>query len=505
MPNKEKQDLEDFLSKADKAHELVSKLRSGDLDVVKKTQDEIDHILDNDWEEEDSEFKTKDGFSKSSVSKIEDNPVGAPGGFESCPSDQAGFMKMVEEDANKRAENRRRKEDKSKIRREKGNEAFKAGDYNKAIEEYDIAIKLTGWIVSLYTNKAQCLIRMKEFDKAIAECDRAIYIEEDFAKAYIQKSNALIAKESYKDAVACLEECLKCCKNTEPVVKKYLEKANMLLLIKEDNENIMKEVAEKDRKEFQHFLSKLKSKKAFEATISSELLLKSLTISSVNIRLFRALGGIEAINQQLLRHKEHALHINLFSLLKEVLTADKLSLYHWIYTLPAASLVAHIDNAQYRMLLLLLLQRLTFWDDEEKVNVFLDSWVDPRLTEAFFSCYHEKTTKAMTVLILGRAIRNNNFLVRNKGDVVKTIQAVSDYIPYLVEDDISEQKTWIGGLSGLSMIPLARRLLDKSFWSIFIHLLGEILLKLIRLNVHFIFTKFVCQFRCPVTVFLILQ
>ena len=61
----------------------------------------------------------------------------------------------MEQDANKRAANRKVKEEKAAKQKEKGNNAFKKGEYLESIKHYDIAIKLTGWNVSFYTNKAQ--------------------------------------------------------------------------------------------------------------------------------------------------------------------------------------------------------------------------------------------------------------------------------------------------------------------------------------------------------------
>ena len=481
MPNKTIDELDEFLKKADKAQELVTLLQSKDMNVVKETQDKIDNILSNDWEEEDEEgYKTRDGFSKSCINKLNDEPPAADpgpggviGGFPAdTPSDQDGFMRAVEEDANRRHENRKRKEEKSKIRREKGNEHFKSGRYKEAIAEYDIAIKLTGWEVSLYTNEAQCYIKMKDFDKAIEVCDRALYIEDDFVKGFIQKSNALIAKKCHKEAVECLELCLENCKSSTSTVNSYLGKAKILLAIESSNTEVVNSVTPENKKEFQHFLSKLSSKKVFEATIASELLLKSLQQSTMNIQLFRALGGIEAIQSQLMKHKEHALHVNLFNILKCILCDDRLTFHHWIYSDPTASLVFHAKNEKYRMLVLLLMQKLIFWDSEEIVDGFLEFWSDGLMRQVFAACFSEKETKAMSVLILGRAIRNNAFLVKFKNEVIEMLKCVSNYIPRLVEDDIAEQKTWIGGLSGLSMTPVARKLLDKSFWTIFLPLLG---------------------------------
>lgn len=488
MANKTMQELEEFMKKADKAHELVSLLQSDDATVVKDTQDKIDSILQNDWEDDDEDgYKTTDGFSKSCINKIENEsktpvPNDVIGGFPDMPSDQAGFMKAVEEDANRRAENRRRKEEKSKIRRKNGNEYFKNGKYEEAISEYDIAIKLTGWEVSLYTNKAQCYFKMKDFEKAIEACDKALYIEEDFAKGYVQKSNALIAKKSFKEAVECLELCLKNCKSSTAVTNSYLSKAKMLLAIETDNQEVIRSVSAENKKEFQHFLAKLGSKKAFEATIASELLLKNLQASYLNGRLFRALGGIEVIQNQLVRHSEHTLHVNLFGILKSVLCEDRLSFFTWVYSDPTSGLVAHAKNEKYRMLVLLLMQKLVFWDSEEIVDGFLEFWSNGLMRQVFAACFSEKETKAMSVLILGKAIRNNTFLVRFKDEVIEMLKCVSNYIPRLVEEDIAEQKTWIGGLSGLSMTPIARKLLDKSFWTIFLPLLGMLFLNLNKAN-----------------------
>ena len=481
MTNKSLAELDEFLKKTEKAHELVSLLQSDDVDVIKKTQDTIDNILENDWEEAEDEvegYKTKDGFSKSSINKIRDDEKTdaghIPGGFSDLPSDQAGFMKVVEDDANKRAQNRARKEEKSKKRRENGNDFFKKSKFEEAIQEYEIAVKLTGWNVSLYTNKAQCYIKLKDYDKAIEACDRAIYIEEDFAKAFIQKSNALIAQKHHKEAVECLEECLKNIKTGKPVVNKYLNKAKVMLAIADDNEKVISSVTPEDLKEFQHFLSKFNSKKVFEATIASELLLKSIEKSTTNTRLFRALGGIETIINQLLKHSEHQLHVNLFNILKSVIELDQLSFHHWIHCEPTASLTAFTDKDQYRMLVLLLMQKLVFSECEEIVNSFLEFFSVDLMRKVFLVCFEETATKAMTVLILGRAIRNSCFLSQYKNDVVKVLKSISDYIPRLVEDDIAQQKTWIGGISGLSMSPISRKYLDKSFWTIFLPLLGKV-------------------------------
>ena len=49
---------------------------------------------------------------------------------------------------------------------------------------------------------------------------------------------------------------------------------------------------------------------------------------------------------------------------------------------------------------------------------------------------------------------------------------MSAHIPLVLKEDISEQKTWVAALSGLSMTTVARRTLDKDFWDNLLPLLG---------------------------------
>jgi tetratricopeptide (TPR) repeat protein len=58
-------------------------------------------------------------------------------------------------------------------RRERGNEAFKAGDFPKALAEYSEAIKRDPDTAVYYVNRAAARTKLLDFSGALADCDKA--------------------------------------------------------------------------------------------------------------------------------------------------------------------------------------------------------------------------------------------------------------------------------------------------------------------------------------------
>ena len=466
MTGTSKEELDDFLAKADKAHELITLLGSQDEDVIKTTQDKIDNILKSDWEEEKDGCVTK--VSKSQINQIGDTPAAAavPGPSPDYgDGSQEGFMRVMEEDANRRAEERGRREGKSRVRREKGNTAFKSGEYAKAIEEYDVAIRLTGWEVSLYTNKAQCHTRLNQLDEAIVACDRALYIEDDFVKGYVQKSIALIGKGALSDSVTCLEEAMDKCKNTV-IVEKYLEKASHLLDIENRNKEVLKGASEDKIKEFKHFVSKLGSDKTFESLISAEFLLKAVEHTPEGCELIRALGGIPILMKQINSPQTEApLYTSLLALLKHLLATDKMTFLSWIYS--ESTFIPR--DGSFSCQVILLLHKIIFSDDEYFPTTFLENWTCKTLLKLYLSGFEDPVSKPMCMLILGRMVQSTKFLARFQVELVAQIKKTGEEISGKHED----LKTLISSLSALSMNETSRKILDFKFWSNFLVMLGK--------------------------------
>eukprot|EP01084_Bolivina_argentea_P157636 274682_1 len=99
--------------------------------------------------------------------------------------------------------------------KQKGNDALKAGDYEKAIELYGASILARTDYKASYNNRALALLKLAEYDACIAHCNYVIsqikHVDADLAthdvnfKAYLRRANAFKLKEEYELANQDLE------------------------------------------------------------------------------------------------------------------------------------------------------------------------------------------------------------------------------------------------------------------------------------------------------------
>ena len=73
-----------------------------------------------------------------------------------------------------------------------GNDNFKKGKYNAAIELYGEAIQCDGSNPAYYTNRAIAYLKIDDFDAAMNDCKQALNIDPKFAKAYNRISKCYI-------------------------------------------------------------------------------------------------------------------------------------------------------------------------------------------------------------------------------------------------------------------------------------------------------------------------
>jgi stress-induced-phosphoprotein 1 len=109
----------------------------------------------------------------------------------------------------------------------KGNELFKKGDYDGALEHYEKAIELEPHNVTFANNKATCLIKQKKYDEAVEVCTKAIEVGrenhadfESIAKAYTKIASAEAARNNLEAAIAALNASL--LEKKDPIVKREL-------------------------------------------------------------------------------------------------------------------------------------------------------------------------------------------------------------------------------------------------------------------------------------------
>lgn len=66
----------------------------------------------------------------------------------------------------------------------KGNEAFSAKNYEKAIELFTKAIEIDPTNHVLYSNMSACYASLKQYDKALESANKTIELKKDWAKVY---------------------------------------------------------------------------------------------------------------------------------------------------------------------------------------------------------------------------------------------------------------------------------------------------------------------------------
>ena len=72
--------------------------------------------------------------------------------------------------------------------RDRGNDAFKAGDFPRAVEEYSEAIKRDPTSVAAYTNRATARTKLMDFGPALEDCNKAIKLDPANTKAYNRRA-----------------------------------------------------------------------------------------------------------------------------------------------------------------------------------------------------------------------------------------------------------------------------------------------------------------------------
>uniref|UniRef100_A0A8B9NSR3 Tetratricopeptide repeat protein 12 n=1 Tax=Apteryx owenii TaxID=8824 RepID=A0A8B9NSR3_APTOW len=138
----EEKDFQRFLRRVDDITNLVEGLKSTDPATQEKALAESEKRLRGQEASEEEECKTK-------VNRTVINTRDSVN----------GFLAVWEEDAKERAKRRKRNERLANALKEKGNDAFRKGDYVTAIQKYTEGLEKLKDKQELYTNRAQVSIQ----------------------------------------------------------------------------------------------------------------------------------------------------------------------------------------------------------------------------------------------------------------------------------------------------------------------------------------------------------
>ncbi|CAK9808514.1 Sperm-associated antigen 1 [Anthophora quadrimaculata] len=150
--------------------------------------------------------------------------------------------------------------------REKGNEAFRAGDYEEALEHYNTSIKMNSSLVA-YNNRAITYIKLRRYADAVHDCNTVLSTEYANIKALLRRALALEHLEKPSQALVNYETVLKL-EPTNPVaiagvkkLRKPCESRKIRMTIEERREDGNEEIKS----------NKFEEKGIYSSQISSQL------------------------------------------------------------------------------------------------------------------------------------------------------------------------------------------------------------------------------------------
>src|SRR5580658_2082374 len=83
------------------------------------------------------------------------------------------------------------------------------GEHDKAICDYDEAIRLDPAVKQFYNNRGVALVDKRNFERAMTDFDRAIEIDAKFALAFNNRGNVWTAQAEYGKAIADYDEAIR--------------------------------------------------------------------------------------------------------------------------------------------------------------------------------------------------------------------------------------------------------------------------------------------------------
>jgi stress-induced-phosphoprotein 1 len=142
-----------------------------------------------------------------------------------------------------------------------GNEQFKAGNFEGALQHYNRAIELDPQNVLFYSNKATALSKLNRHEEAVEICNECIKIGrahgasyESIAKCYNKIAAAECARNNLEAAIDALNASV--LEKTDPNVKRELKRVSDLLAKRKAKEYENPELAEKAKQEGNEFFKK---------------------------------------------------------------------------------------------------------------------------------------------------------------------------------------------------------------------------------------------------------
>ncbi|NXJ02742.1 TTC12 protein, partial [Psophia crepitans] len=386
-------DFQRFLRRVDDITNLVQGLNSTDPAVKEKNIAETEKRLHD-------QETSKEEESKTVVNRTVINPQASDvANAEAANAD--GFLAILEKDAKERAKQRRRNEHIANALKEKGNDAFRKGQYATAIQRYTEGLEKLKDKQELYTNRAQAYLKMNEYEKAIGDCEWALKCNEKCVKAYFLMGKAHLALKHYSESRQCYEKILEIDLQKESLFKICMNEVSL---------------EEKRIKDEERAVRELQSGKL--AALSVKELLQKLDRPGQNILYYT--GGIRLLTGAMKHCTEQTLFRtnNGFSILKD----------NEVVRRGFCAERKNIAEVDLSVSLLFLWQAVCAGNEENQRLLLTHSDVNAQLPKLLCSGISEIQKETLALISLYSENENGRRLLVRHQDLTKWLQILMTFV-----------------------------------------------------------------------------
>jgi len=112
--------------------------------------------------------------------------------------------------------------------KEQGNDEFKKGNFDKAIEYYTYATEMDPRNHVFFTNRALCYEKMKKYDKALRDAEKSVALNKDWEKGHYRRGVSLRELGRFSEALDAFEICQNLAPKNDEYKKAYDEAKKLM-------------------------------------------------------------------------------------------------------------------------------------------------------------------------------------------------------------------------------------------------------------------------------------
>ncbi|XP_070166516.1 tetratricopeptide repeat protein 12 [Polyergus mexicanus] len=189
--NVTEEEFQNFMHRVTEVEKIVKKLASSDpkeQECGKKLADEIleKNVQKEIYDDEEIKIKTNRSIINKYSSK-EDSSFNDPNKIS-----REMFIKSIENDAKKRTEDRKIRNERAETLKRIANGAFKEGDYEKAVTYFSKALEQRKDSSVLWNNRALSYMHLGLFEKALHDCKWVLKLNDSNLKALLNSAKCYL-------------------------------------------------------------------------------------------------------------------------------------------------------------------------------------------------------------------------------------------------------------------------------------------------------------------------